>query len=144
MRTSDKGMEFIKGWERRRLVSYQDLRGIWTIGWGHTGKDVTPGLIITRERADSLFDIDLIAAENVIADFVDIALAQNEYDALVSFVYNIGRGRFAGSTLLDQLNRGNRTQAVSELLRWHYCDKKDVEGLVRRRKAEADMFTGRN
>ena len=144
MRTSDKGMEFIKGWERRRLVSYQDLRGIWTIGWGHTGKDVTPGLIITRERADSLFDIDLIATENVIADFVDIALAQNEYDALVSFVYNIGRGRFAGSTLLDQLNRGNRTQAVSELLRWHYCDKKDVEGLVRRRKAEADMFTGRN
>src|SRR5271155_633134 len=99
MPTSANGRAMIEGFEGIRLTAYQDQRGIWTCGYGHT-QNVTEGTECTQEIADAWLSQDLATAENCITRMVKPVITQNQYDALVSFAYNIGCGNFAKSTVL--------------------------------------------
>lgn len=140
MNMSMEGADFIKSFERLRLVAYTDLGGVWTIGWGHTGRDVFKGLKIDSWQAGQLFIKDTKVVEYVLNTFVKVALNQNEYDALASLVFNIGGPKFATSTLLKKLNAGDKAGAAKQILRWVKVDGLVVKGLVRRREAEYVTF----
>lgn len=151
MRTSDAGKQFIKGFEFCRLVAYKDSGGVWTNGWGNT-IDVDPGVKLTQAEADADFDRNLADVERQVNEAVTVPLTQNEFDALVSIVYNCGRGR-AGhhsgiielkngepSTLLRRLNDGDYEAAAMEFRKWDKDNGVQVNGLTRRRLAEQRMF----
>ena len=108
MRTSENGVELIKRFEGLELEAYQDIAGIWTIGYGHTGSDVQPGMKISERDAEELLRRDLKPREQAVEGAVKVPLNQNEFDALVSFVYNVGAAAFRGSHAA-----GNRTQAAA-------------------------------
>lgn len=143
MTTSQRGQGFIKGFEKLMLTAYADVAGIWTIGWGHTGSDIREGFTITQEYAQVLFDKDISLPEQMVNVLVKVPLRQNQFDALVSLVFNIGSGNFSASTLLRHINL-----EVSDASRWFlvwnksHVDGKLVEvaGLTRRREAEKAMF----
>lgn len=141
MRTSQIGIDFIKQWEALRIVAYEDIVGVWTIGYGHTG-DVNPGDVISEEDAEMLLRADLAEAEDAVNDYVDVDLEQHEFDALVSFTFNVGQGNFRGSTLIKLLNAGNRDAAALQFPRWNKADGVPSKGLTRRRHAEQLMFEG--
>jgi lysozyme len=143
MRTTAIGRNFIKDWEKCRLTAYLDRRnkGKWTIGWGHTGPEVHEGLVWTQAQADDAFERDLMRSENYIIALVIVPLTQNQFDALVSFIYNIGYTQFYNSTLRRLLNAGEYKQAAAQFARWKYDDGEVLQGLVRRRAAEEKMFS---
>ncbi|MFK7888037.1 MAG: LysM peptidoglycan-binding domain-containing protein [Gammaproteobacteria bacterium] len=136
---SQDGVDLIKSFEGLRLNSYQDSGGVWTIGYGHTS-GVGPGQTITQAQADSFLRQDVQWAENAVRDNVDVPLTQNQFDALVSFTFNVGAGAFAGSTLLRNLNAGDYAGAQEQFGRWVNADGQRLEGLVRRRGDEAALF----
>ena len=141
MRTSDAGIAFIKSFEAFRAMPYKDQAGLWTIGWGHLihpDEDFTGGIPLTD--ADELFLSDLSGFEDEVNEAVEIDLAQQEFDALVSLAFNIGNGNFANSTLLKLLNTGDRTNAATQFIRWDYAGGKVSAGLMARRVAEKTMF----
>lgn len=141
MKTSDKGIELIKSFEGCRLVGYADLGGVPTVGYGSTGPDVTVGMKITQQQADARLLKDLARFETGVSDLVKVSINQNEFDALVSFSFNVGLGALKQSTLLRLLNDGtDRTTVAAEFSRWDKVDGKSVEGLTRRRKAEKELF----
>ena len=142
MKLSEHGKELIKSFEGFRLTAYKDGGGVWTIGWGHTGSDVTPGRSITQERADFLFDADIIEFEEGVNSLVKVPLTQNQFDALVSFAYNCGGDALENSTLLRLLNEGEYVRAAAQLPRWNKDNGVVVKGLVRRRAAERQLFEG--
>lgn len=142
MQYSDAGMAMTEGFEGLRLQAYQDCAGIWTIGYGHTGPDVVEGRTITQVEADGLLRMDLAAAVACVNRAVTVRLTQNQFDALVDFCFNAGRGAFLGSTLLQLVNRGDVAGAVAQFGRWVHAGGEVVAGLVRRRAAEAAMFGG--
>ena len=135
-----KGKALIKSFEQLRLVSYQDQRGIWTIGWGHTGPEVGPGQVCTPEQADVWFVSDTQHAVQTVWRSVDTALSQNQFDALVSLCFNIGAGAFAGSTLVKLLNARQTQQAADQFLVWNHVNGVPNAGLTRRREAERALF----
>jgi lysozyme len=145
---SPNGRAKIKQWEALNLVAYLDPVGIWTIGWGHTA-GVKKGDTITKEQAEQLLDDDISVATRAIARYVKPAIieemTQNQYDALVSFVFNVGPGGFRSSTLLKKLNKGDFDSVVPEMKQWNKgtIDGKKVvlRGLINRRKVEADLWT---
>lgn len=139
LRTSPEGREFIKSWEELRLKVYDDGAGYMTVGWGHR-TDGFKGEGITLAIAESYFANDIRQAEGVVNLFVKVPLAQHEYDALVSFVFNIGGGQFGNSTLRRVLNELDYHEASFQLLRWTKAKGKEMRGLVRRRAAEKTMF----
>src|SRR6516162_3346727 len=100
MYTSAKGITFIQSFEDCKLTAYQDSGGVWTVGWGATGKDIGPGTVWTQGEADAAFVIKLSGVEKVVNLDVAVPLSQDEFDALVDFVYNVGPTAFARSTLL--------------------------------------------
>jgi lysozyme len=126
--------------EGLRLTAYQDSVGVWTIGWGHTGPDVRPGLTITRAQAESLLRQDLGRFERGVAGLVKVPLSSNQFSALVSFSFNVGLGALGSSTLLRVLNQGNYTGAADQFSVWNKAGGKTLEGLVRRRAAERALF----
>lgn len=144
MRTSESGIELIKRFEGLELEAYQDIAGIWTIGYGHTGEDVQPGMKISERDAEELLKRDLRPREQAVDSAVKVPLNQNEFDALVSFVYNVGAGAFRGSTALKRLNRGDRVGAADALTWWNKATVggvlREVLGLTRRRAAERALF----
>lgn len=140
MEYSKSGFALTKGFESCCLTAYQDVKGIWTIGWGHTGTDVREGLTITQNQADALLMQDMQVAVNHVNHLVTVQLTQGEFDALVDFVYNVGGGNFADSTMLRYLNAGNYTGAAGEFERWSLSGGKQVAGLLRRRQAEEQEF----
>lgn len=140
MNVSDEGLELIKRFEGCRLTAYQDSVGIWTIGYGHTGPLVVEGQTITEQEADGLLRHDARIAENCVAKLVTVPLTQNEFDALCSFVFNLGCGNFRNSTLLRKLNAGDYDGAAAEFKRWDKAGGQVLAGLTRRREAEAEMF----
>lgn len=144
MRTSENGIELIKRFEGLELEAYQDIAGIWTIGYGHTGEDVQPGMKISERDAEALLRSDLKSREQAVASAVKKSLNQNEFDALVSFVYNVGAAAFRGSTALKRLNRGDRVGAADALTWWNKATVggvlREVLGLTRRRAAERALF----
>lgn len=139
LRASPEIKAFIKGFEELRLKAYDDGTGTMTIGWGHTSK-VLPGSGITRTQAEDYFRADLHTAEGVIRLGVKVPLAQWEYDALVSLIFNIGGGNFAGSTMRRLLNELRYEDAGDEFQRWVYSKGRKLKGLVTRRAAEAHYF----
>ncbi len=144
MRTSENGVELIKRFEGLELEAYQDIAGIWTIGYGHTGPDVQPGMKISERDAEELLRRDLKPREQAVDGAVKVPLNQNEFDALVSFVYNVGASAFRGSTALKRLNKGDRTGAADALTWWNKATVggvlREVLGLTRRRAAEKALF----
>ena len=135
MRTGPKGIALIQSFEQCRLIAYQDQRGIWTIGWGHTGPEVVPGLVWTQAQADSQFILDLHRTETAVMTTVDIALTQNEFDALVSFTFNVGAGAEQHSTMVSLLNAGNIMAAADQFPVWNHVNGVVDPGLTRRRAA---------
>jgi lysozyme len=132
------GIALIQSFESCRLTAYRDPRGIWTIGWGHT--PASPGQTCTQAQADAWFLADTAAACGAVNRNVDIAMTQNQFDALVSFTYNVGGGAFAGSTLLRFVNQHCLSAAADEFLRWDHTDGVTSPGLQRRRTAERALF----
>lgn len=141
MKTSDKGIELLKQFEGLRLAAYDDGGGVQTVGFGHAGPDVYPGLTIDEDEAIRLLRSDLATAEQCVDESVEVEISQSEFDALVSFVFNVGCGAFKSSTLLRLLNSGNKEAAAQQFSRWNKDNGKVLAGLTKRRAAEAELFT---
>lgn len=139
MNYGEKGMSLTKRFEGLRLSSYQDLVGVWTIGFGHTG-DVRPGQVISQNEADRLLALDTLSAAKCVTRLVKVPLTQNQFDAVVDFTFNLGCHRLMGSTLLKRVNEGEFDLAALEFLKWVHAGAKVVEGLVDRRNAEVELF----
>jgi lysozyme len=142
MNISNDGITLIEGFESLKLTAYQDSKGVWTIGYGHTGPDVYEGLTITEDQADALQQEDLNTAETCVNNDVTVDLQQCQFDALVSFTFNVGSGNEEHSTLLSLLNSGDYADAANQFTRWDQSGGQVVPGLLRRRKAEQAMFLG--
>lgn len=139
MQISENGLRFIEGFENLRLETYFDVRGVATIGYGHT-LNVIPGMVITQEQAEQFLAQDVASAEAAINANVRVDLTQNQFDACCSLIFNIGNGAFKQSTLLQLLNQGDFTNAALQFVRWDKAAGKVVAGLLRRRQAETDLF----
>ncbi len=144
MQTSDKGIALIKEFEGCKLTAYQDSVGVWTIGYGWTqpvdGKPIRAGMTIKQETAERLLKTGLISYESDVSRLVKVGLTQGQFDALVSFTYNLGARSLSTSTLLRKLNAGDYAGAADEFLRWNKAGGKDLSGLTRRREAERALF----
>lgn len=140
MKISKNGLELIKRHEGCRLTAYKCPAGVWTIGYGHTGADVVPGMTITSQRAEELLAEDIRWAENVVNQ-ENLRLNQNRFDALVSFVYNVGAGNFRSSTLLKMLRVNPDSLNIrTEFCKWCKAKGSTLPGLALRRKQEADLY----
>lgn len=133
------GKALIQGFESLKLQAYHDQRGILTIGWGHTG-GVAEYQTCTRAEADEWFDQDIHSACNAVMRSVDVPLNQNQFDALVSFTFNVGEGSEAHSTLLRLLNAGKYALAADQFNLWNHTNGQVNAGLTRRRAAERALF----
>jgi len=130
-----------KQFEGCRLEAYQDIAGVWTIGWGHVGKDVYPGLVWTQAQADDALQHDLNAAMTLLQMYSP-GLANGTLDALTDFVFNLGIGNYRTSTLCKCVNAQDWAGARTEILRWDHSGGVVIPGLLRRREAEAALITG--
>lgn len=143
---SGRGIALIEQAEGCRLAAYPDPGTggePWTIGVGHTGPDVCEGLAITQEQADDLLRQDLATFERGVAALVgDHPTTQDQYDALVSFAFNLGLRALGGSSLLRLHNEGAYAAAAGEFGKWIHSDGRVLPGLVRRRAAEAALYRG--
>lgn len=137
---SKQGLQLTESFEGFRNKAYQDQGGVWTIGFGHTGHDVTPSLVITQSQGELLLAHDVQTAENAVKRFVMVALDQDEFDSTVDFVFNVGSGNFLQSTLLRLLNAGNDAGAALEFAKWDKVAGVVNSGLARRRLSEAELF----
>ncbi|MGX5107233.1 lysozyme [Enterobacter cloacae] len=144
MQTSEKGIALIKQFEGCKLTAYQDSVGIWTIGYGWTqpvdGKPIRAGMTIKQETAERLLKTGLVSYESDVSRLVKVSLTQGQFDALVSFTYNLGARSLSTSTLLRKLNAGDYAGAADEFLRWNKAGGKVLNGLTRRREAERALF----
>ena len=143
MKTSDKGIDAIKHFEGFRNKAYKDVAGYWTIGYGHLvrkGDGVVIGDIISPVNATLVLRQDLEDAEHTVNNHTQVQLSQNQFDALVSFVYNLGAQRFIGSSLLRYLNAGNSAAAAQEFTKWDMAGGQHNKGIHDRRVAEQAMF----
>ena len=153
METSQRGINLIKRHEGVILHSYLCPAGVISIGWGHTGSDVKKGMIITEEEAENLLKKDLKKIEdklNFSLEHDNITLNQNQFDACISFIFNLGFSAFIFSTLYKKLKQGDYAGASAEFPKWIYITKTDPEtgerfklklkGLEQRRKAEQELF----
>lgn len=138
-RINKAGLDLIKSFEGLRLKAYKDSVGVWTIGYGHT-RTATSGMSISEPEAEALLREDLKDAQGGVDRLVKQQLSDNEYAALVSFVFNLGAGNFSRSTLLKKLNAGDRKGAAEQFLVWNKAGGQVLAGLTRRRKAERDLF----
>jgi GH24 family phage-related lysozyme (muramidase) len=138
---SSDGLDLIKTFEGFREEAYRCEAGVDTIGFGHTG-NVEPGDRISLQQATQLLAQDTDWAEQAVRDNVKAPLSQQQFDALTSFVFNVGEGAFESSTLLDKLNAGDYAGAQAEFGRWNKAAGKVSAGLERRRQEEAAMFGG--
>lgn len=136
---SKRGENLIKSHEGIRLQPYDDGTGVQTIGYGHTGEGVKK-VKISRSEADELFQKDIANVQDAISELVEVELSQNQYDAVASLIFNIGRGNFAKSTLLKKLNQGDFQGAANEFIKWRKAGGKVLKGLENRRKEEQRLF----
>ena len=143
MNISNEGISLIKKFEGLELESYQCSAGVWTIGYGET-KDIREGMTITIEQADNMLlnslDIFCLHVEKA----VEVDLKQCEFDALVSWTYNLGPTNLNESTMLVEINNKNWDEVPHQMKRWNKANGKVLEGLVRRREAEALLFQGKD
>lgn len=142
MKTSQKGIDLIKEFEGYSERVYMCAGGVYTIGYGHT-KDVKPGDTCTREKAEEYLRLDVVEAEEAIEMLVEVPLTQNQFDALVSLVYNIGSGNFYDSTIRKVINlkMSDIEEYRKAWMMWVKSRNKVLKGLVRRREAEFKLFS---
>jgi GH24 family phage-related lysozyme (muramidase) len=140
MKTSEVGIELIKEFEGCRQVAYQDSVGVWTIGYGHT-KDVYEGQLVIKKTCETMLAEDLEEFEDYVESYVKVELSQNQFDALVAWTFNLGPGNLSESTMLKRLNEGDYTAVPDEMRRWNKAGGEVLNGLVRRRDAEAELFS---
>ena len=144
MTISQEGIDLIKEFEGCKLVAYKPVptEKYFTIAWGHSGPDVKEGMKITEAKADKLLMEDLKIFEKKIND-VRVNLRQNQFDALVSLIYNIGAGNFGSSTLRQYIIGDRKDEEITDqIIRWCNAGGKPLTGLKRRRIAEANLFLG--
>jgi lysozyme len=140
LKYSAAGLELTKQFEGLQLKAYQDSVGVWTVGYGHTGTDVKPGLTITEAQASVLLAADVAWAVTCVNKSVTSEINQNQFDALVDFVFNLGCAAFGQSTLLKMVNASDFADAAGQFGRWNKADGKVLPGLTKRRAAEAALF----
>jgi len=148
MQISKEGICLIKKFEgcptddKGNAIAYQDAVGVWTIGYGHT-KNVQEGQKISEEEAESMLLHELMEYCKYVEDAVEVPLHQNQFDALVSWAYNLGPSNLNKSTMLKVLNRGHYEEVPAQICRWNKAGGKVLEGLTRRRNAESLLFEGK-
>ena len=139
MTTSPTGIALIKRFEGLRLKAYLCPANVVTVGFGHTKGVQLNDPEITEEEADRLLAEDLKLYEKPVSEMVKVQITQNQFDALISFAFNLGTGALRGSTLMKKLNAGQ--PCADEFLRWNMAGGKALPGLTRRRTAERALFT---
>ena len=142
MKISQEGLSLIKKFEGCELEAYRCAANVLTIGYGST-KGVKEGDTITQEEADSLLLHEMDEYESYINDMVKSDLKQNEFDSLVSWVFNLGPSNLSSSTLLQKLNNKDWNDVPNQIKRWNKAGGQVKQGLVRRREAEALLFEGK-
>ena len=144
MKTGKNGLDLIKKYEGLSLKGYLCPAGVPTIGYGYTGlvlgKKITTDMKITLNQAEKLLASSLSGFEKSVNDLVKVPLTQNQFDAVVSFVYNLGAGNLKSSTLLKKLNAKDYIGASNEFLKWNKAGGKVLSGLTKRRQSEKDLF----
>lgn len=135
----DKGVELIKHFEGFEEEAYQDVVGVWTIGYGHTG-GVRAGQVLDLDDGERILREDLKKFERAVRRRVLVELNQDQFDALVSWTFNLGEGNLKVSTLLRRLNNGEHDAVPSEMARWNKAGGEVYDGLVRRRRAEGKLW----
>ena len=143
MKTGTEGVELIKHFEGCRLEAYLCSAGVPTIGYGHT-RGVSMGDVIDQEGAEAHLIEDLEEFEGYVNDMVEIALKQHEFDAIVAWTFNLGPGNLKESTLLNRLNYGPLSDVPAQIQRWTRAGGQVLEGLVKRRAAEAALWEGKD
>ncbi len=139
MKISNKGLDIIKQYEGLKLQAYQCTAGVWTIGYGHT-KGVKQGDSINEEQAEQYLIRDVQVAEDAI-NAENLNINQNQFDALVSFVFNCGVAAFKSSTLLRKIKADANDPAIAdEFAKWRNAGGSAVAGLVRRRGSESNLY----
>tara|TARA_R110002167_G_scaffold149751_1_gene343217 strand:- start:499 stop:972 length:474 start_codon:yes stop_codon:yes gene_type:complete len=139
MKTSQSGLDHIKSYEGCKLKTYRCSGKVLTIGWGHT-KGVEEDQEITQKEADAFLVKDIEMVETHVDRLVKTDLEQHQWDAIVSWCFNLGCGNLRASTMLQVINSGDLDKVSEQIIRWDKVGKKAVAGLTRRRKAEADLF----
>lgn len=144
MRINQEGLDLIKSFEGLRLKAYQDGGGVWTIGYGHT-RDVMKGDTLSKAQAEALFLKEIQDQEQALSRLLGdngIMVNENEFSALLSFIYNLGTLALAHSTLFKLLvNKAQpKPEVAKQFLRWNHDNGVVVPGLTRRREAEAALF----
>jgi len=142
MQISEEGKQLIKKFEGCRLEAYKCSAGVWTIGYGRT-TNVEEGDTCTQEEAEKWLNEELVVYGAYVNDAVLITLEQNEFDALVAWTYNLGSTNLNNSTMLRVLNENQKEDVPHQMRRWNKANGKVLEGLVRRREAEALLFEGK-
>jgi len=140
MQISNKGLDLIKFYEGLELEAYKCAAGVLTIGYGWT-HDVKEGDTITEERAEELLREGIVQYENAVNDLVNVPLEQHQFDALVSWVYNLGKANLAASTLLKKVNAQEFDEVPEQIKRWNKAGGKVLEGLTKRRESEAKLWS---
>ena len=144
MSINKAGLALVKRFEGFRGKAYKCPAGVWTIGYGHTSKAgppaVRPGMKITKTEAEDLLGHDLVKYELAVKGAVKVPINENQYAALVSFCYNIGPGGFRSSSALRYLNKGQHDKVPARMALWNKGGGRVLQGLVRRRRAEGDLF----
>jgi len=137
---SDNAVQLIKQFEGCKLEAYQDVRGIWTIGFGTTGPGIVEGLTISQNTADAMLKGHVKEVGLSLTDFIGQGIPQDCFDACTCLAYNIGTGNFKTSTLLKLIKAQDLKGAAQEFLKWDHAGGKEIEGLKRRREAEMALF----
>ena len=142
MHLSNEGLELLKRSEGFRSSMYQDVAGFATIGFGHKARPgENYGAAITRSQAEAILARDVQIAEDAVTRLVRVSLTQGQFDALVDFVFNLGEGRLAASTLLRYLNDGKYDAASWQLLAWDHAGSHEIAALKTRREAEFRLWS---
>ena len=141
MRTSPEGIALIKSFEGYSADAYKCPAGVWTVGWGSTGPNIVKGTKVTVGQAEALLANSLVKFEQAVTKYAGAA-HQNQFDAMVSLCYNIGPGNFAKSSVARLHKAGQYTGAASAFLLWNKAGGKILSGLVKRRKAERNLYLG--
>ena len=142
MNISNEGLSLIKKFEGCELDAYKCAAGVPTIGYGST-HGIEMGMSISRARAEELLLEDIAKFEDHVNNNVKVPLNQNQFDAMVSWTFNLGGGNLKSSTLLKVLNGSDYTDVPNQIKRWNKANGKVLEGLIRRREAEALLFEGK-
>ena len=145
MKTGPKGIKLLKSFEGWRSKAYRDSVGVWTIGYGHTSMagppKVTPNMTITKAQGENILKKDLKKYEKAVNDYVRVQLTQEQFDALVSFCYNVGPGNFRKSSVLRYVNARRFDDVPSRLMLWNKAGGRVLRGLTRRRAAEGELWS---